>query len=247
MKIKQNTTIPFLSNQGQGLSEYVMVALLVMAAIIIMGPYIVRSWNAQQKGWDDSVKDSFNDPFAKGNGIDDNDPCAKCVTAYPCPNPPCCGFNSSCAATEQTQQLYCPPVAEGEDACTRKDEITCTANLNCCTDPIPVDPTKCGPPECPEGGTMSSYKCGNDDTTRYKCAYNEKCVALCPTGIWGDWQSNPAWPTCNSTNYRFRIRECNDNFGALCLDCICPTDDQTSTPFGELHIGIEKQDAMICQ
>jgi hypothetical protein len=38
--------------------------ILVMAAIIIMGPYIIRSWNAQIKGWGDSVTDSFQEPLS---------------------------------------------------------------------------------------------------------------------------------------------------------------------------------------
>lgn len=36
---------------------------LIMAGIIIGGPYAIRSWNAQVKGWEVSVLDSMNDPL----------------------------------------------------------------------------------------------------------------------------------------------------------------------------------------
>ena len=41
--------------------EYVILLTLIMAGIIIAGPYVIRSWNANLKGWDDSVRDSLQD------------------------------------------------------------------------------------------------------------------------------------------------------------------------------------------
>jgi len=43
--------------------EYMILLILIMAGIIIGGPYAIRSWNAQVKGWEDSVKDSMTDPM----------------------------------------------------------------------------------------------------------------------------------------------------------------------------------------
>jgi hypothetical protein len=40
-----------------------VLSILIMAGIIIGGPYVIRSWNAQVKGWEDSVVDSMNDPL----------------------------------------------------------------------------------------------------------------------------------------------------------------------------------------
>src|SRR3989338_5072375 len=43
--------------------EYMILLTLIMAGIIIGGPYAIRSWNAQVKGWEDSVIDSMTDPL----------------------------------------------------------------------------------------------------------------------------------------------------------------------------------------
>ena len=48
---------------AQHLLEYMVLLILIMAGIIIGGPYAIRSWNAQIKGWEDSVVDSMNDPL----------------------------------------------------------------------------------------------------------------------------------------------------------------------------------------
>ena len=56
-----------LSNKNaQHLLEYMVLSILIMAGIIIGGPYVIRSWNAQVKGWEDSVVDSMNDPLMNG-------------------------------------------------------------------------------------------------------------------------------------------------------------------------------------
>src|SRR3989338_5476352 len=51
----------FANKNGQHALEYVILMTLIMAGIIIGGPYVIRSWNAQMKGWDDSVTDSLQD------------------------------------------------------------------------------------------------------------------------------------------------------------------------------------------
>lgn len=48
---------------GQSVVEYSLVILLVAASIIIMGPYVRRSWNAHLKMLEGSVDDSQNDPL----------------------------------------------------------------------------------------------------------------------------------------------------------------------------------------
>ncbi len=53
------------NQKAQHTIEYAVVLVLVMVGIIIMGPYVIRSWNAQMKGWEDSVTDSLNDPALK--------------------------------------------------------------------------------------------------------------------------------------------------------------------------------------
>ena len=52
---------------GQHALEYTILVTLIMAGIIIGGPYVIRSWNAQVKGWEDSVRDSMTDPLTNEN------------------------------------------------------------------------------------------------------------------------------------------------------------------------------------
>lgn len=53
----------FTSKNAQHTLEYMILLILIMAGIIIGGPYAIRSWNAQIKGWEDSVVDSMTDPL----------------------------------------------------------------------------------------------------------------------------------------------------------------------------------------
>lgn len=52
-----------LNQQAQHLIEYSVLIILVLAGIIIAGPYVIRSWNARVKSWDDSVTESMQDPL----------------------------------------------------------------------------------------------------------------------------------------------------------------------------------------
>ena len=49
--------------QAQHTLEYSILILMIMVGIIITGPYVMRSWNARVKGWEDSVYDSMQDPL----------------------------------------------------------------------------------------------------------------------------------------------------------------------------------------
>ena len=49
------------NEKGQNIIEFSLLMAIVMAAIIMMGPYIIRSWNANMKGWQDSVEDSYSE------------------------------------------------------------------------------------------------------------------------------------------------------------------------------------------
>lgn len=52
-----------INKTGQHIIEYSVVVILVSVGIIIMGPYVVRSWNAYVKGLEDSVEESLVDPI----------------------------------------------------------------------------------------------------------------------------------------------------------------------------------------
>lgn len=58
-----------LSQKGQHTLEYMILLILIMAGIIIGGPYVIRSWNAQVKGWEDSVVDSMDDPLMEADSV----------------------------------------------------------------------------------------------------------------------------------------------------------------------------------
>jgi uncharacterized protein (UPF0333 family) len=55
----------FQSRKGQNIIEYSLLLVLVIIAIMVMGPYVIKSWNAHIKGWEDSALDSMYDPFEK--------------------------------------------------------------------------------------------------------------------------------------------------------------------------------------
>ena len=45
--------------------EYTILLTLIMVGIMITGIYVIRSWNANLKGWDDSIQVSLQDPLLK--------------------------------------------------------------------------------------------------------------------------------------------------------------------------------------
>lgn len=54
---------------AQSTLEYSLITALVTAGIVLMGPYVIRSWNAHMKGYEDAVLDSHQDPL-----LDEPDP-----------------------------------------------------------------------------------------------------------------------------------------------------------------------------
>ncbi|MBF0478996.1 MAG: hypothetical protein HQL26_05900 [Candidatus Omnitrophica bacterium] len=248
----------FTSNHGQGLSEYIMLTLLVMAGIIIMGPYVVRSWNAQQKGWDDSVRDSYEDPLTKTHFTSSSDPCSACTYYFNCNKPPCCDKDN-----KQVLTRYCPSEKDGGP----KDPNTCSEtptaekkeyNLHCCTPENPGANPPCGAasdPACPEGGTRVNYTCGggSNKMTGTECVYSENCMTPCTSGTWGLFLSDPKWDNCHTVadsklQYRFRIRECTFS-GEPCFNCLCPAEPDPKNLNNSVtneHLGIEYQDAQTC-
>ena len=41
--------------------EYALIVTIVIFAIMVMGPYVLRSINAHFKMWDDQVQDAHNE------------------------------------------------------------------------------------------------------------------------------------------------------------------------------------------
>jgi len=185
--------------EGQHTIEYAVLMILIMAGIITMGRYVIRSWNANLKGWEDSAIDSMEDPL---------------IEVSPPPLPACtsgdwielgCGIGfvnvctgnlTSCPQTSITsRQSYAPPGCQ----CPQSDAaaIECVANDCCCETPVatgcgttPGDssPPACtstglSPPNpgggCPPGFMGYSVLCGSG--TYYGCKPDASCLIKCLT------------------------------------------------------------------
>ena len=86
-----------LNRKGQHVMEYAMIITAIIVGIIIMRPYVIRSWNAQVKGWEDSVYDSYHDQLVEAPEDSINIQGCHCtwtdgacgpVTSGPTTNPP---------------------------------------------------------------------------------------------------------------------------------------------------------------
>src|SRR4051812_42723798 len=53
--------------KGQSLLELAAVITLIAVAIFFAGPTVIRGVNAHFKIWDDSIQDSYSDPFQETN------------------------------------------------------------------------------------------------------------------------------------------------------------------------------------
>src|SRR5262245_20910205 len=94
------------NRSGQHSIEYAVVLILVMAAIIIAGRYIIRSWNANMKSWEDSAIDSMLDPMQQAPNISLG-PC-NCVL-----RPAGCGPLGGCPEDQQFHRCECMPLGCG--------------------------------------------------------------------------------------------------------------------------------------
>ncbi len=167
---------------GQSMVEYALLITLMLAGVMVMGPYVIRSWNANVKGWDDSYRDSFQEPItaAPPAGFDVS---CQCQHQDPCSSPPCCGFGT-CGETEDSDVFSCNPIS-----CGTGNDI-CTPNINCCSTPVPgVVPDECGTladtttgVPCTDTEVPGRYYCGGEDPnnpTRIVCLYNGNCDFRC--------------------------------------------------------------------
>ena len=227
-----------LNNIGQNVIEYTVVLVLVMLSIIIMGPYVIRSWNANMKGWEDSITDSFNDPLVDpGNVIK----LPGCDCAWePCDEDSpqqCCGLAATgCNWFEMSQKYVCtglgcpkdlPPPPEGcnaDPACCQ----TCDDNL-----PNPGGQSKeqCG--SCSVEAINAQLRCPlNDPTCPITSICNPNthtCEFGCPDGYREGWNlcGDPAAP---KDYFCYRDTTCDFSCSGPVPDGfryagLCPNDD----------------------
>jgi hypothetical protein len=187
-----NKIYKYFSNQlGQHLIEYTTILILVMAGILVMGPYVIRSWNAHLKGWEDSTRDSVTDPMTPGDPGDIVVP--GCVLFW---QDGACGpvgtgaFQSPCnlqqrSTVVQSTPLDChkylpfplDPPFNPPWICT--DDPTCCEEtpLLCADGDLLNNPP--GQPECPMGTRQISILCGNNPAPQYRCDADATCIPTC--------------------------------------------------------------------
>ena len=147
--------------------EYTMMLAAIIAAVIIMRPYVIRSWNAQVKGWEESTYDSYHDTFVEAPPIGLEG--CNCEDTWECvlerPRQCFCGATISASGDYNPPGLTCPMFQQLETRdCTprgcERDENTARCILNpnppCCApeivdcspgNPEPVYPQRCFDPE----------------------------------------------------------------------------------------------------
>ncbi|MBI5149175.1 MAG: hypothetical protein HZA28_00175 [Candidatus Omnitrophica bacterium] len=171
--------------------EYVILITLIMAGVILGAPYVIRSWNAQIKGWEDSVRDSMTDPLEESPDVLPSivscspDPWAAVGCAMNATDS--AGITWNCSATQFLQtRTYTPLNCElGIIPTPDPNTVQCLTHTCCCTAPQPtgfcgaqdntlagaaVDP--CAGPvfdqplnadnTCPDGTMKSWVLCGDD-------------------------------------------------------------------------------------
>jgi hypothetical protein len=214
--------------EGQHTVEYAVLMILIMAGIITMGRYVIRSWNANLKGWEDSAIDSMEDPLLELPPP----PINSCTWSDWSPLGcglglvnACTGVIVSCAPTEMTSiRTFNPPGCQ----CAQADNATvqCASDGCCCEPPTAIAcgsstplPGSTPPPACsatgmaptsPGGtcpfGTMgSSTVCGG--STYYGCIPDPSCLIYCPIatltvsldGATGSFPQTPAGSSGSSS------------------------------------------------
>ena len=170
----------FLRNKsGQNIIEYALIITLVITGVLVIGPTVIRSWNAVVKGFDDDVQDSYNDPLNQSN-ITDNISGCTCNYIEPCDTPPCCGVGG-CADDMASEIYYCNP--QGCDA----GPPNCTPDPACCRAPVPtgVAPDDCGTGGCGPDEVPGEQICNGGASTRPACVPDLRCSNFCMNGSSG--------------------------------------------------------------
>lgn len=176
------------NNSGHSTVELVMIWVLVLATILITGPYVVRSWFAHLKGMEDAIEDSFNDPFHEAP--DDIDlPACQCDE----PTPMGCGISMGdiqCNPRQMTFVANCYPLGCGKymvPPFEGQAQFFCQYDDRCCED----TPLECGANAtqitgqradgldgCEDGQRGIQRICG-DNVQTYLCEPDPECIFIC--------------------------------------------------------------------
>lgn len=186
------------NKSGQHVMEYTVVFMLITASIVMVGPHVIRAWNATVKMQDDSVTDSFEDPLLEAATTGIASPCS--CTGWI--DRGCAGTTTgglSCSGLNRAIERTCTP-----GGCSTEEE--CVPDLTCCV----VDQdlgcsngtTSCihtsgaVGPSLP-GESMYTMRCGAETTNdgNVYCRLDAGCV--CAAGV----SFNTDYATlCNNDN-----------------------------------------------
>lgn len=187
---------PNQPQKAQSIIEFTIVIMLVIAGILIAGPYAKRAINAHLKGWEDAVDDSLNDPlqqtqdvsglpiFCDYDGICDppaeSSDCCDCGSG--CGDNICCkdsagnfiaGDFAGCPDCSTCGINGCEP---GEDANNCCQDCGCDPNDGeCCTD-NEGNPVGC---DVDSADCASGYVCGDTTCDRSRGENEMNCCEDC--------------------------------------------------------------------
>lgn len=189
---------PF-NNVGQHITEYTLLIALVVAGVIVMGPYVKRSWNGQMRSWEVSVKDSVYDPLKQASAISIPVNCECSYNGGACvvgadevlPNGDICqvrkkvfGVNCTPIGCPATIEPYCSS-DYSNDCCGNFQALyNCgaTNNLACCWGESNLPSGIPNPTSTPYYGQILRQKeCGNpaSPTIEYEWQSNTACQHVC--------------------------------------------------------------------
>jgi hypothetical protein len=181
-----------LPAKAQASIEYMTIVVLVVAGIVIMGPYVIRSINAHFHSLDDQIQDSYQEEIRQSPNSDFNLPDCDCGGW----EPQGCGPEVSgdqCGMFERYDRKRCVPAG-----CEREARFSarigpvdrCEEDDTCCT---PWVNDECGPSGTDNSGNpcvdlvssrplMSQTRlCADDTLPTRQCVVHADCAYECTT------------------------------------------------------------------
>jgi len=237
------------NRRGQHVMEYSIVLIITMVAMMIALPHVMRGWNANMKGWEDSAIDSLEDPLLEAPVVTSLPGCA-CNWSMPLG----CG-NGSCSRQQMASQCICNPPGCGSTNLTlncTEGTYQCPCDSTCCE---PWQPTGlCGAaanPPCLTGEMRKTRLCGCNPTPQSQCLPDPACTFACqgingnPPGIDQPLNSQecPNYESCLSQNRRnVLVDACSggcDHCEYICTAPFFANNNQCTTcPIGKVFQGV---------
>ena len=191
----------FLSSKGQSTIEYVVVIALVISGIMIIGPYVIRSINAQFETIEDDTRQSFQEVPRQGPVISRSFPGCDCGTPVDSGG---CGNGLNCPFTQRVFDRVCTPAGCELELLGRFGALPyeCRNDLRCCVDTFLGH---CGPNAifvpggCPDGQGEFQHECNVPPVFTYLCKPDPICIFSCI----GNISTFAQW--CDPVNFNRRL------------------------------------------